>query len=78
MFIQSCVTHAFVHLLWQHTEKKEIFMKYLALDVSANCIREIHCLALDGFKLKTVHKLRSKEKKSRWSQDLNLVLLGAL
>ena len=53
-------------------------MKYLALDVSAKCIYEIHCLALDGFKLKTVPKLRSKEKKYRWSQVLNPVLLGAL
>ena len=31
--------------------------------VTANCIFEIHCLALDGFNLKTVHKLSSKEKK---------------
>ena len=41
----------------------ENFLKYLVLDVTANCIREIHCLALDGFDLNTVHKLSSKEKK---------------
>ena len=27
---------------------------------TANCICEIHCLALDGFDLNNVHKLRSK------------------
>ena len=41
-------------------------MEYLALDVTTNCICEIHCIAavLDGFDLNTVHKLSSKEKKS--------------
>ena len=38
------------------------FLQYLALDATANCICEIHCLALDGFYLNTVHKLSSKEK----------------
>ena len=41
-----------MHLLW-----------YLTLDVTTNCIREIHCFALDGFNLNTVYKLSSKEKK---------------
>ena len=39
------------------------FQWCLALDITANCICEIHCLALDGFDLHTVHKLSSKEKK---------------
>ena len=57
------------------------FLYYLDLDVTANCICEIHCLALDGFDLYTVHKLSSKEKtsqreKSRPSRDLSLWLLG--
>ena len=30
------------------------FSTYLALDVTANCICEIHCLGLDGFDLKAV------------------------
>ena len=40
--------------------------------VTANCIWEIHCLALDGFDLNTVHKLSSKEK--HLGRDLNLGL----
>ena len=43
----------------------------LALDVTANCICELHCFALDGFDLNTVHKLSSKEKKSWRSQNSN-------
>ena len=39
------------------------FFLYLALDVTASFICEIHCLALDGFNLNTVHKLSNKEKK---------------
>ena len=42
---------------------KFIFWKYLALDVTDNCICEINCFALDGFDLNTVHKPSSKEKK---------------
>ena len=41
------------------------FCSTLAMDVTANCICEIHCLALDGFNLNSVHKLSSKEKKSK-------------
>ena len=41
-----------------------IFLQYLALGVTANCICEIHCLAIDGFDLKPVHKLSNIEKKS--------------
>ena len=41
-----------------------VFLQYLALDITPNCICEIYCLALDGFDLKTVHKLSSKEKTS--------------
>ena len=43
------------------------FSNYLALDVTTNYICEIHCLALHGFDLNTVHKLSSKEKKS-WEE----------
>ena len=38
-------------------------MQCLVLDITANCLCEIRCKALDGFDLKTVHKLSSKEKK---------------
>ena len=54
----------------------QVSLQYLSLDVTANWIREIHCLALDGFDLNTVHKLSNKEKKYWLSQDLNLGLLG--
>ena len=47
-------------------------MRYLALDVTANGICEIHCIALYGFDLNSVHKLSSKEK----SRDSNPGLLG--
>ena len=46
-----------------------------ALDVTANCICQIICKALDGFDLNTVHKLSCKEKKSWRSWDLNPGLL---
>ena len=36
------------------------FLWYSALDVTANCICEIRCLALDGFDLNSVHKVSSK------------------
>ena len=51
---------------------------YLALDITANCICEIHCLVLDGFDLNTVHKLSSKEEKSwrSWDSNTGLGLLG--
>ena len=55
---------------------KCLFLYYLALDVTANCICEIHCLPLDGFDLNTVHKLSSKEKKSGRNWDSNPGLLG--
>ena len=56
---------------------KEVhFLWYLALDITANCICEIHCLALDGFDLNSVHKLSSKDKKSQQSRDPNPGLLG--
>ena len=48
---------------------KEVFLLYLALDVTPNCICEIHFLALDGFDLNTVHKLRSKGK-NQWPNEL--------
>ena len=35
-----------------------------ALDITVDCIYEIHRLALDGFDLNTVHKLSSKKKKN--------------
>ena len=52
------------------------FLLFSALDVTTNCIYEIHCVALDRFVLYAVHKLRSKEKKSRRSWDSNLGLQG--
>ena len=51
------------------------FLYYLTQDITADCICKIYCLALDGFDLNTVHKVSSKEKISRRSQDLNLGLL---
>ena len=33
------------------------------MDITAKCICENHCLALDGYDLNSVHKLNSKEKK---------------
>ena len=53
-----------VMLLRVDSKKLTFFLLYIALDVTANYIYEIHCLALDGFKLNTVHKLSSKMKKS--------------
>ena len=53
-----------------------VFLWCLALDVTADCICEIHCLALDGLYLNTVCNLSSKEKKSWRSRDLTLGLLG--
>ena len=52
------------------------FLQHLAFDITANCIRENHCLALDSFNLNYVHKLSSKEQKSQRSRDSNLRLLG--
>ena len=46
------------------------------LDNTAICICEIHCLALDGVDLNTLHKLGSKEKKSQLSRDSNSGLLS--
>ena len=40
-----------------------------ALDVTANSICEIHCLALDEFDLNTAHKLSSEEKKIQRRRD---------
>ena len=55
---------------------KKTFLYYLALDVIAICICEIHCLALDRLNLKTVHKLCSKEKKYQQNRDFSPWLLG--
>ena len=52
------------------------FLEYLALDVTANCICEIHCIAPDGFDLYTVYQQSSKEKPSPLSRDSNQGLLG--
>ena len=38
------------------------FLLYFVLEVTANCICEIHRLALNGFNLNTVHQLSSREK----------------
>ena len=46
------------------------------MDVTANCSCEIHCVALYGFDLNTVHKLSSIEKRSLQSWDSNSGLLG--
>ena len=39
------------------------FLYYLDLDITANYICEIHCLALDELDLNTVHKLSNEETK---------------
>ena len=44
--------------------QKKDFLLYSALDITAKCIWEIDCLALDGFYLITVYKRSSKGKKS--------------
>ena len=49
---------------------------YVALDVTATCISEIHCFAQDGFDLNIVRKLSSKKKKYQQSRDSNPGLLG--
>ena len=49
-----------------------LFLSDLALDVTANYICEIHCLALDGFKLNTVHQLSNKGKTSQQSRDAGI------
>ena len=49
----------------------QIFLQCLGLDVTANCICEIHCLVLNGLDLNSVHKLKSKEEKSWQSQESN-------
>ena len=55
---------------------RKTFLKYLSIDITAYCICEIHCIALDEFDLKTVHQLNSKEKKSQLRRDSNPGLLG--
>ena len=45
------------------------FLWYLALDVTANCICEINCIAQVGFNLNTLLKRSSKEKESWLSWD---------
>ena len=52
------------------------FLLYLVLEVTADCICEIHCIELDGFDVNAAHKLSSKVKNSQreksWlSRDLN-------
>ena len=59
-----------------YTIPKQSFLYYLALDITANCICEIHWLALDGLDLNTVHKLRSKREDYPPSQDSTLGLLA--
>ena len=61
---------------WLTAEKHILFLQFLAPDITAICICEIHCLALGGFDLNTVHKISSEEKKSRRSWDLSPGLLG--
>ena len=58
------------------TQLDLFFFVVLSSDITANCIGEINCLALDGFDLYTVHKLSSKEKKYCRSQISNPRLLG--
>ena len=52
------------------------YLFFVVLSFGRHFICEIHCLALDGFDLNTVHKLSSKEKIFRPCQDSNLGLLG--
>ena len=49
---------------------------YLALDISAYCFCKKYCISLDGFHIKTVHKLSTKRVKSWLSWDSNPRLLG--
>ena len=42
---------------------QKTFLLCLALDVTTNCIFEIHCIALDRFDLNTVHTLSNSEKR---------------
>ena len=44
-------------LLW--VVRRHRYLLYSALDITANFIWEIQCLALDGFDLNIVHKLSS-------------------
>ena len=54
------------------------FLLCLVHDVSSNCICGGLCLALDGFDLKTVHKLSTQKKILRQGQDSNLGLLNGM
>ena len=49
------------HFSSRGKKKISFLLALLALDITANYICEIQYLALDGFDLNTVHKLRSKE-----------------
>ena len=60
----------------EHQFMLKHFLQYLALDITANYICEIHCSSLDGLYLNTVHKLSRGEKKYRRSRESNLGLLG--
>ena len=43
-------------------ENLEMFWYYLAVDITANSICKIHCLALDGFDFNTVNKNAVKRR----------------
>ena len=45
-----------------HLEQVKSLLLCLTLNVTANSVCEIHCLALDGFDLNAVHKLIVKRK----------------
>ena len=83
LFFETAVMTSFFPRIKQSFSVNNIFgesvsylFKYIALDVPPNCICEIHCIALDGFNLNTVHILSSKEKKSQPSHGSNSELLG--
>ena len=57
------------------TGKMQLLLLCLILGFTANCIFEIHCLALDGFDVNTAYKPSSKDKKSWQSRVLNPGLL---
>ena len=54
----------------------DTFLMYFILDVTTNCICEVHCLALDGFDRNALQKLGSKEKRYHTNWYSNLGLLG--
>ena len=66
-----CHAYSLSKLYANVAAKRKLFLWYLPLDFTSNCICEIYRLALDGFYISTVHLLSSKEKKYRQCWYLN-------